>query len=86
MLVLSRKIGQRITIGEEVSITVLGLSRGQVRLGIDAPSEVPVLREELYRALRAENVASSQALRQARKIGRALRRWQKRGRRDEERG
>lgn len=85
MLVLSRKIGQRITIGEEVSVTVLGLSAGQVRLGIDAPPEVPVLREELYRALRAENLASSQALRQAGKIGRAIRRWQKRGKKDEER-
>lgn len=47
MLVLSRKVGERIWIGEDISITVVRITGGGVRLGIDAPSEMPVVREEL---------------------------------------
>ena len=47
MLVLSRKIGERILIGDEISITVVRLTNGGVRLGIEAPSKMPVMREEL---------------------------------------
>jgi len=48
MLVLSRKIGEVITIGSTVKITVLGYSRGTVRLGIEAPKSIPVHRKEVY--------------------------------------
>lgn len=48
MLVLSRKIGEVITIGSTVKITVLGFSRGVVRLGIEAPKSIPVHRKEVY--------------------------------------
>lgn len=48
MLVLSRKIGEVITIGSEVKITVLNYDRGVVRLGIDAPKSIPVHRKEIY--------------------------------------
>ncbi len=48
MLVLSRKIGEVITIGSSVKITVLGYSRGVVRLGIEAPKSIPVHRKEVY--------------------------------------
>ncbi|ROL57815.1 carbon storage regulator [Bacteroidetes/Chlorobi group bacterium Naka2016] len=48
MLVLSRKIGEVITIGSTVKITVLGYSRGVVRLGIEAPKSIPVHRKEVY--------------------------------------
>ena len=47
MLVLSRKVGERIWIGDEISITVVRITGGGVRLGVEAPSEMPVVREEL---------------------------------------
>jgi carbon storage regulator len=47
MLVLSRKSSQQIVIGSEISITVIKIEGGQVRLGIQAPSDVKILREEL---------------------------------------
>lgn len=47
MLVLSRKVGEVITIGSDIKITVLGIDRGLVRLGIDAPKEVSVHRQEI---------------------------------------
>ena len=47
MLVLSRKIGERILIGDKIAITVVRVSGGGVRLGIEAPEELPVVREEL---------------------------------------
>jgi carbon storage regulator len=49
MLVLSRKIGERIVIGENVVVQVLAVRRGQIRLGITAPSSVSIRREELPR-------------------------------------
>jgi len=48
MLVLSRKIGEVITVGSQVKITVLNYDRGVVRLGIDAPKTIPVHRKEVY--------------------------------------
>lgn len=48
MLVLSRKIGEVITIGNSVKVTVLNYDRGIVRLGIDAPKSIPVHRKEIY--------------------------------------
>jgi carbon storage regulator len=48
MLVLSRKIGEVITVGASVKITVLSFDRGVVRLGIDAPKSIPVHRKEVY--------------------------------------
>jgi len=48
MLVLTRKLGEIIRVGDTVKITVLGVRSGQVRLGIDAPPEVKVHREEIY--------------------------------------
>jgi carbon storage regulator len=47
MLVLSRKVGQRIWIGDEISVTVVRISGGAVRLGIEAPPQMPVARQEL---------------------------------------
>jgi len=48
MLVLSRKPSESVTIGDEVRITVLSISGKQVRIGIEAPSEIAVHREEIY--------------------------------------
>ncbi len=47
MLVLSRKAGERIWIGDDISVTVVRISGGGVRIGIEAPREMPVVREEL---------------------------------------
>ena len=52
MLVLSRKVGQRIRIGKEVTITVVRITGGGVRLGIEAPPDLAVIREELIAELR----------------------------------
>lgn len=47
MLVLSRKLGERICIGDNIFITVVDINRGKIRLGIEAPRDVPVYRQEL---------------------------------------
>ena len=53
MLVLSRKVGQRILIGDQVAITVVRVSQGAVRIGVEAPVELPIVREEIKRELQA---------------------------------
>ncbi len=54
MLVLSRRLGETLIIGDDVKITVLGISGNQVRLGIAAPKDVSVHREEVYRRIQEE--------------------------------
>ena len=51
MLILSRKLNEQIVIGDQIVITVVAIRGGNVRLGIDAPTEVPVHRQEVYDAL-----------------------------------
>ena len=55
MLVLTRKAGQSILVGKNVRITVIELSPGVVRLGFEAPQEVPIYREEVYKEIEAKN-------------------------------
>lgn len=57
MLVLSRKPGESVTIGDEVRITVLSISGKQVRIGIEAPSDIAVHREEIYNKIASEQNA-----------------------------
>ena len=52
MLVLSRKVGERILIGDHVTVTVVRITGGGVRIGIEAPPEMAVIREELQEELR----------------------------------
>ncbi|HWE39963.1 MAG TPA: carbon storage regulator CsrA [Isosphaeraceae bacterium] len=47
MLVLSRKLGEKIVIGDNIVVTVVKIDRNQIRIGIEAPHEVPVYREEI---------------------------------------
>ncbi len=47
MLVLSRKLGEKICIGDNICITVVDVERGKIRLGIEAPRDVPIFRQEL---------------------------------------
>lgn len=61
MLVLSRKVGERILIGENIAITVVRVSGGGVRLGIEAPNDLPVVREELAKAMLEKRQDSDQA-------------------------
>ena len=60
MLVLSRKVGERIWIGEEISVTVVRIAGGVVRLGIQAPKSLPVVREELRQQLEATGPESEE--------------------------
>jgi carbon storage regulator len=47
MLVLSRKLGEKIHIGDQICITIVDIDRGKIRLGIEAPRDVPIFRQEL---------------------------------------
>jgi carbon storage regulator len=59
MLVLSRKAGERVWIGDNIAITIVKVSGGGVRIGIEAPAELPVIREELKLRLEAERAATN---------------------------
>lgn len=54
MLILTRKVGESLVIGDDVSIIVLGVKGNQVRIGIDAPKSVSVHREEIYTKIQDE--------------------------------
>lgn len=47
MLVLSRKVGERILVGNDITITVVRMAQGVVRIGVEAPSDMPIVREEI---------------------------------------
>jgi carbon storage regulator len=57
MLILTRRQNESLKIGDHVTITILALKNNQVRIGIDAPKNVPVHREEIYQRIRAEGLA-----------------------------
>jgi len=61
MLILTRKLGEAITIGDQVQIKVLSIKGGQVRLGVDAPDSVRINREEVYLKMVAEAEQDSAA-------------------------
>jgi carbon storage regulator len=54
MLILTRRVGETVTIGENITVTVLGVKGNQVRLGIGAPKNVAVHREEIFERIKAE--------------------------------
>lgn len=60
MLILSRKVGESIMIGKSVEVKVLGLRAGQVKIGIEAPKDLQVHREEIYQRIRAEQESGRQ--------------------------
>ncbi len=55
MLILTRRVGEALMIGDQVSVTVLGVKGNQVRIGINAPKDVAVHREEIYQKIRKED-------------------------------
>jgi carbon storage regulator len=60
MLILTRKLGERLAIGDDICITLLEIKGSQVKLGIEAPRSVEVHRQEVYERIRAENLTSSE--------------------------
>ena len=54
MLILTRRVGETLMIGDEVTVTVLGVKGNQVRIGVNAPRDVAVHREEIYERIKAE--------------------------------
>ena len=61
MLILTRRINETLNIGDDVQVTVLGIKGNQVRIGINAPRDVPVHREEIYQRIKREERMSSSA-------------------------
>ena len=57
MLILTRRTGEKIMIGSNITVTILGVQGDQVRIGVDAPSDVAVHREEIYERIRLEQAA-----------------------------
>ncbi|MDY6980419.1 MAG: carbon storage regulator CsrA, partial [Pseudomonadota bacterium] len=60
MLILTRRVGETLMIGDEVTVTVLGVKGNQVRIGVNAPKDVSVHREEIYERIKSEEDSSAQ--------------------------
>lgn len=58
MLILTRRVGETLMIGDEVTVTVLGVKGNQVRIGVNAPKDVAVHREEIYERIKRERTAN----------------------------
>ena len=59
MLILTRKLGEKINIGDDITVTLIEIKGAQVKLGIEAPKNVEIHRQEIYERIREENLSSS---------------------------
>ncbi len=77
MLVLTRKIGEKIRIGDNIYVSVLEISKSGVRIGIEAPKDVGILRHEVYERIQKENIIAAQKA--ADGLDSAVKLWRKKG-------
>lgn len=68
MLILTRRIGETLMIGGEITVTVLGVKGNQVRIGVNAPKDVAVHREEIYERIKREEDAASRIAETAKSV------------------
>ncbi|MDR2398595.1 MAG: carbon storage regulator CsrA [Spirochaetaceae bacterium] len=62
MLILSRKVNEKIMIGEDICISIIEIQGDHIRLGVDAPKTIKVYRQEVFDAIKSENKAASQSI------------------------
>lgn len=60
MLILTRRIGEKLIIGDDISVFILGVKGNQVRIGVEAPKDVSVHREEIFQRIQAEKIQQLQ--------------------------
>ncbi len=73
MLLITRRAGERIVLGDDIIVEVMEISGGQVRVGIHAPRSVPIYREEIWSAVKEENAAAAAAAASADALARVRR-------------
>ena len=59
MLVLTRKVGEKLLIGDDIVVSVIDVQRGNIRIGIEAPDRISILRYEVFERIREENIEAS---------------------------
>jgi carbon storage regulator len=64
VLILTRKVGESITIGQDIKVKIVSVDQGQVKLGFDAPVDVPIFRDELITKVKNQNIEASSSFKE----------------------